>query len=154
MPAAYLHTLHTSKTVAFIPPRIRPILTAKAKAAINMDDDRLVPGTTHLVDLEGVLNAKHASGFQKDVVLVPSPSADPDDPLNWSAKRKMLSTASVCVCVALPRAQMMRPRLNGLYQLHIVHRHSCVRNILGFRAYSQRHGPDSGRSECWDRVHG
>ena len=100
--------------MAFIPHRIRPVLTANVEAAINMDDDRLVPGTVHLVDLEGVLNAKHASGSQKDILLVPSPSADPDDPLNWSAKRKMLSTACVCVCVSLPRPQMVRPRLNGL----------------------------------------
>jgi hypothetical protein len=58
-------------------------------------DENVVPGTVHLVDLEGTIRAKHASGAQlKDVVLVPAPSADPDDPLNWSPKRKWLSTAS------------------------------------------------------------
>ena len=62
-----------------------------------MDDDRYVPGTVYLVDLKGVLDAKHASGSQMDIVLVPSPSADPDDPLNWSARRKLLSTTCVCV---------------------------------------------------------
>lgn len=62
-----------------------------------MDEDRFVPGTIHLVDLEGMLRAKHASGHQKDIVLVPSPSEDPDDPLNWSAKRKLVSTANICV---------------------------------------------------------
>ena len=67
-----------------------------------MENEHSVPGTVHLVDLDGVLNAKHASGSQNDIVLVPAPSADPDDPLNWSAKRKMLSTSCVCVCVALP----------------------------------------------------
>ena len=54
-----------------------------------------VPGTIHLVDLEGVLSAKHASGHQKDVILNPAPSNDPDDPLNWSTRRKTLSTACV-----------------------------------------------------------
>ncbi|MCJ1267223.1 hypothetical protein MMC22_007108 [Lobaria immixta] len=44
-----------------------------------------------------MLRAKHASGDKKDIVLVPSPSEDPDDPLNWSAKRKLVSTASICV---------------------------------------------------------
>lgn len=58
-------------------------------------DESAVPGTVHLVDLEGKIRAKHASGTQlKDVVLVPAPSADPDDPLNWSPRRKWLSTAS------------------------------------------------------------
>ncbi|KAF7957887.1 hypothetical protein EAE96_003454 [Botrytis aclada] len=57
-------------------------------------DTRAVPGTIHLVDLEGVMKAQHASASRlQDVVLVPSPSNDPDDPLNWSPKRKMLSTA-------------------------------------------------------------
>jgi hypothetical protein len=58
-------------------------------------DETAIPGTVHLVDLEGTILAKHASGNQlKDVVLVPAPSADPDDPLNWSPRRKWLSTAS------------------------------------------------------------
>ena len=58
-------------------------------------DETAIPGTVHLVDLEGTIRAKHASGAQlKDVVLVPAPSADPDDPLNWSPRRKWLSTAS------------------------------------------------------------
>ncbi|TGO34686.1 hypothetical protein BHYA_0186g00160 [Botrytis hyacinthi] len=57
-------------------------------------DTRAVPGTIHLVDLEGVMKGQHASASRlQDVVLVPSPSNDPDDPLNWSPKRKMLSTA-------------------------------------------------------------
>lgn len=58
-------------------------------------DESAIPGTVHLVDLEGVIRAKHASGSQlKDIVLVPAPSADPDDPLNWSPRRKWLATAS------------------------------------------------------------
>ena len=57
-----------------------------------------IPGTVHLVDLEGTLLAKHASGGRRDIVLVPAPSDDPDDPLNWSPRRKMLSTASMCMC--------------------------------------------------------
>ncbi len=57
-----------------------------------------VPGTVHLVDLDGTLHAKHAknSGL-RDVVLVPAPSSDPDDPLNWSPARKRLSTTCMCV---------------------------------------------------------
>lgn len=48
-----------------------------------------IPGTVHLVDLEHTLETRHVSG---DIVLVPVPSNDPDDPLNWSPKRKIIAT--------------------------------------------------------------
>ena len=44
-----------------------------------------VPGTVHLVDLEGTMHAQHAQGAgKKDIVLVPAPSSDPDDPVSPS----------------------------------------------------------------------
>lgn len=42
-------------------------------------DNAPVPGTVHLVDLDGTIKARHAKG--SDVVLVPAPSRDPDDPV-------------------------------------------------------------------------
>ena len=59
----------------------------------------IIPGTVHLVDLPNTFAAKHAGGALKDVVLVPAPSSDPDDPLNWTKSRKTLSTVSMCVFV-------------------------------------------------------
>ncbi|KAK5301655.1 hypothetical protein LTR99_006622 [Exophiala xenobiotica] len=64
-------------------------------AAYNLPVDS-VPGTVHLVDLEHSMHTRHAGGTG-DVVLVPTPSDDPDDPLNWSPKRKLMSTISVNV---------------------------------------------------------
>lgn len=64
-----------------------------------MMENESIPGTIHLVDIEGVLRVKHASGAQNDIVLIPAPSDDPDDPLNWSPKRKLLSTACIAMCV-------------------------------------------------------
>ncbi|KAK5047349.1 hypothetical protein LTR84_006872 [Exophiala bonariae] len=58
-----------------------------------------VPGTVHLVDLLGNMHSKHARGAQADVVLVPSPSNDPDDPLNWSRWRKLQSVACLCTYI-------------------------------------------------------
>ncbi|KAI1084682.1 putative MFS transporter [Whalleya microplaca] len=55
-------------------------------------DDSLVPGTVHLLDLEHTMATQHARD-KKDIVLVPTPSADPDDPLNWAPRRKMLALA-------------------------------------------------------------
>jgi hypothetical protein len=61
-------------------------------------DESVIPGTVHLVDLEGTMLAKHASSTQfRDVVLIPTPCSDPDDPLNWPSRRKWLSTASQSV---------------------------------------------------------
>ena len=63
--------------------------------ATQMDQD--VPGTVLLVDLAGgQSDGKHASD-RSEIVLVPQPSADPEDPLNWSRKRKMWSLAMVFV---------------------------------------------------------
>ena len=64
-----------------------------------MTEGSSVPGTIHLVDPEGVLRVKHASGDQKDIILVPAPSDDPNDPLNWSARRKNLSAACISMSV-------------------------------------------------------
>ncbi|KAH0020599.1 hypothetical protein KCU80_g16579, partial [Aureobasidium melanogenum] len=54
-------------------------------------EESSIPGTVHLVDLDGTMHAQHARGGQRDIVLVPTPSQDPDDPLNWSPRRKTLS---------------------------------------------------------------
>lgn len=55
-----------------------------------------VPGTVHLVDLDGTIHAAHAKGKKNDVVLVPTPSKDPDDPLNWAPRRKTLLVFCLC----------------------------------------------------------
>lgn len=47
------------------------------------------PGTTHLVDL----------GEKTEVVLIPTPSDDPNDPLNWTRGRKWLHVLCMVVYV-------------------------------------------------------
>lgn len=60
---------------------------------INMatPHNNIVPGTVHLIDVGGDMNARHLEGSKKDIVLVPKPSSDPEDPLNWTRKRKLLA---------------------------------------------------------------
>lgn len=53
-------------------------------------DYSAVPGTTHLVDIEEKT---------KDIVLIPTPSDDPNDPLNWTKTRKYLHVICVVVYV-------------------------------------------------------
>ncbi|KAL3425467.1 hypothetical protein PVAG01_02258 [Phlyctema vagabunda] len=57
-------------------------------------DETAIPGTIHLIDLEGTLRSRKHDAHLQDILLVPAPSPDPDDPLNWSPSRKRLSTAS------------------------------------------------------------
>lgn len=52
-----------------------------------------VPGTTRLLDERG--EAIGGNNF----TLVPEPSTDPEDPLNWSQKRKHLQLACIIMCV-------------------------------------------------------
>lgn len=57
----------------------------------------VVPGTVHLVDLAGQgIEGAHA-GNHNDIVLHPQPSKDPEDPLNWTRKRKMFCLFMVFV---------------------------------------------------------
>ncbi|TWU71187.1 hypothetical protein ED733_001573 [Metarhizium rileyi] len=65
-----------------------------------MDTSSQVPGTVHLVDLDRTAAAPHA-GNDNDIILVPKPSSDPDDPLNWSPSRKRLHL--VCLILLIGR---------------------------------------------------
>ncbi|KAI2413259.1 hypothetical protein LOZ41_003332 [Ophidiomyces ophidiicola] len=63
-------------------------------ASHHVDRSDLVPGTVHLVDVAGeAANSKR----EKDIVLVPRPSADPEDPLNWTRRRKLLHMAMLFI---------------------------------------------------------
>lgn len=64
----------------------------------NSTTDQLPPGTVRLIDTTGEQASKHAEGKgQQDIILVPHPSEDPEDPLNWTFKRKLLATSCVVV---------------------------------------------------------
>lgn len=65
---------------------IKPI---KTEEQINQQaEEEWIPGTVHLVDLNGCLNVKHNG--DSDVILIPQPSDDPNDPLRWSKRKKNL----------------------------------------------------------------
>ncbi|KAI9740486.1 MAG: hypothetical protein M1834_005066 [Cirrosporium novae-zelandiae] len=74
-------------------------------------DESKVPGTVQLVDIEQSLHTRHAQS-QQDIVLVPTPSDDPDDPLNWSSRRKSLSTACWAMSVTFQFFVAMATYLN------------------------------------------
>lgn len=51
----------------------------------------IVPGTVYLVDVSGNRNNSGRADDPNNIVLVPRPSSDPEDPLNWSRRRKLLA---------------------------------------------------------------
>ncbi|QGA20968.1 hypothetical protein EYB26_008678 [Talaromyces marneffei] len=55
-----------------------------------MSHEMEIPGTVKLVDVDHTMETRHASK-NGDIVLDPTPSSDPNDPLNWSPRRKLLS---------------------------------------------------------------
>jgi hypothetical protein len=60
--------------------------------------DILPPGTVRLIDTTGQQTSKHAEGKgHQDIILVPHPSEDPEDPLNWTFRRKLLATSCIVV---------------------------------------------------------
>lgn len=68
-----------------------------APGTVTLDD--AVAGAIHVSS-----NWKHGTNKSSHVVLVPQPSDDPNDPLNWSASKKaavfaiiLLGTAFICV---------------------------------------------------------
>ncbi|CAD0096696.1 unnamed protein product [Aureobasidium mustum] len=70
----------------------------------NIHDDNIAPGTVRLIDANGELNVKHSEGHG-DIILVPTPSEDPEDPLNWTKQRKLLHTA----CMVMYTVMMVFP---------------------------------------------
>lgn len=55
--------------------------------------DMWPPGTVRLEDM--------AMSTSKDIILQPRPTNDPNDPLNWSLRRKYLNFGLVCLYVAM-----------------------------------------------------
>lgn len=53
----------------------------------NKNDD-IVPGTVHFVDLQGILNVQKDANSKHNIILVPQPSSNPNDPLRWSQRKK------------------------------------------------------------------
>ncbi|KAH7189997.1 major facilitator superfamily domain-containing protein [Fusarium oxysporum] len=60
------------------------------ESSVYHDD---VPGTVLLVDINGMNSSGPHDSQHKDIVLVPRPSSDPNDPLNWSHRRKLVAVS-------------------------------------------------------------
>jgi hypothetical protein len=78
----------------------------QAEHSADAAGDRLPPGTFRLIDTDGSMRGQHADGEgEDDIILVPQPSLDPEDPLNWTFRRKVIQTSCVVlytIVVAIP----------------------------------------------------
>ncbi|KAF2281389.1 MFS general substrate transporter [Westerdykella ornata] len=61
--------------------------------------------------LEGTAGLKHGTGKDADIVLIPQPSEDPNDPLNWSTTKKWIIMAIVAYGATL-YASVLAPLLS------------------------------------------
>lgn len=52
-----------------------------------------VPGTVYLVDVNHHVPENLHDHSHQDIILVPHPSSDPNDPLNWAYSRKLLAVS-------------------------------------------------------------
>lgn len=95
----YIHSEHqrTFNSIIAIRKQHFDLLQLISLVMAPRADSHAIPGTFTLVDVDGVLAARHLDRGDRDIVLVPEPSNDPDDSLNWSPRRKLLST--ICVSV-------------------------------------------------------
>ncbi|KAF4497549.1 hypothetical protein FAGAP_6279 [Fusarium agapanthi] len=82
----------------FYDPPLRPssfctlrLPSPEPRTMVNVVVETPIPGTIFLVDLNRNLRLRHAGGGDGDIVLDPAPSDDPEDPLNWNPRRKVLA---------------------------------------------------------------
>ncbi|KAF9883123.1 hypothetical protein FE257_004072 [Aspergillus nanangensis] len=76
-----------------------------------------VPGTVALADIDGhsfdnTATPKRAKGVNKNIILIPQPSDDPNDPLNWSWWKKVMIVA-IMVFGACLNAATVGPLLSA-----------------------------------------
>ncbi|CDK25215.1 unnamed protein product [Kuraishia capsulata CBS 1993] len=65
-----------------------------------MVDHSEIPGTSHLVELSKErLMELNAGDKDKDVILIPTPTSDPNDPLNWTRTRKYIHMFALIVYI-------------------------------------------------------
>lgn len=64
-----------------------------------MENIDQIPGTVYLVDKSRGGGAAGGSGSKQDIILVPQPSSDPEDPLNWSLPRKLRAITMVYIFI-------------------------------------------------------
>ncbi|KEF55647.1 uncharacterized protein A1O9_08397 [Exophiala aquamarina CBS 119918] len=62
-------------------------------AGQSEQDADYVPGTVHLVDVARQMTSSRHDASHGDIVLIPRPSSDPEDPLNWTYRRKLLAVS-------------------------------------------------------------
>lgn len=82
--------------------------STKRQAVTTVEDNAVtsVPGQSVLVDVAQDIESRRKTG---DIVLIPTPTTDPDDPLNWSRKRKYTATGVVCLWAFLLGGATLSP---------------------------------------------
>lgn len=116
-----------------------------------MDEHRsLPPGTVRLVDIEHQLNTKHADGADRDIVLHPKPSEDPDDPLYVIPQLTKCNVLIGIFCQELDfqkedASDKLRP------DVHTDDRYPFRLSVFSCKAYRESNRSRAERFEHWNR---
>ena len=73
-----------------------------------------MPGTVQLVDVQGLFHGLHGENAH-EIVLVPQPSDDPNDPLRWSQTRK-----SIAIFCAMTWCFLVAAMISGLSPAYLL----------------------------------
>ena len=112
--------------------------------------DDVVPGTVHLVDIGGDMHTRHLDG-NKEIVLVPKPSSDPEDPLNWTRKRKMLSIG-MCYVYTIGVGISTAVQYSGTRHFQVIWSSRRTNNPASPHPYCRRHWNHSCSAKSGHRV--
>ncbi|KAF2201690.1 MFS general substrate transporter [Delitschia confertaspora ATCC 74209] len=106
-----------------------------------LEDKRLqhVPATVilseeHAENLESTAALKHGTGKNADIVLVPQPSEDPNDPLNWPMTKK-LTVISIIALGSTLYASVLAPLLSPALVVIALSFHKKIGDITVISGY-------------------
>lgn len=106
-----------------------------------LEDTKLnhVPGTAILEEILGnsesqTAGLKHGTGRNAHIVLVPQPSDDPNDPLNWPYRKKHTVLGITCFGAIL-YAAVISAMLNPAFYTIAIDVHSTIADIVSTTGY-------------------
>ena len=88
----------------------KPTTTSETTTSRIEPAPTMIPGTVLLVDFSHKQDLSHSAAHQ-EIVLIPTPTPHPDDPLNWTPSRKWFALFIVCLWSFVLGAATLTPTI-------------------------------------------